>query len=222
MENVLQGIPHTSVYLDDILVTGRTEEEHIKNLDIVLERLEGAGLRLKKEKCQFMLPEVEYLGHKVSRQGLQPTNKKIQAVENAPEPSNVLQLKSFLGLINYYGKFLPHLSTVLAPLYALLQKDKKWEWGEEQRMAFTAAKANLTNSSLLVHYNPTKVLLLSCDASAYGLGAVLSHRNADGTEQPIAFASRTLSPAEKGYAQVDREALAVVFGVTKFRQYLLG
>ena len=116
----------------------------------------------------------------------------------------MLQLKSFLGLINYYGKFLPHLSTVLAPLYALLQKDKKWEWGEEQRMALTAAKVNLTNSSLLVHYNPTKTLLLSCDASAYGLGVVLSHRNADGTEHPIAFASRTLSPAEKGYAQVDR------------------
>ena len=134
----------------------------------------------------------------------------------------MLQLKSFLGLINYYGKFLPHLSTVLAPLYALLQKGKQWEWGEEQRRAFTTAKAKLTTSSLLVHYNPAKTLLLSCDASAYGLGAVLSHRNSDGTEQPIAFASRTLSPAEKGYAQVDREALAVVFGVTKFRQYLLG
>ena len=169
-----------------------------------------------------MLPEVEYLGHKISKLGLQPTNKKIQALENAPEPSNVLQLKSFLGLINYYEKFLPHLSTVLAPLYALLQKDKRWEWGEEQRRAFTTAKAKLTTSSLLVHYNPAKTLLLSCDASAYGLGAVLSHRNSDGTEQPIAFASRILSPAEKGYAQVDREALAVVFGVTKLRQYLLG
>ena len=117
----------------------------------------------------------------------------------------MLQLNSFLGLINYYGNFLPHLSTVLAPLYALLHKGKQWEWGEEQRRAFTTAKAKLTTSSLVVHYNPAKTLLLSCDAC--GLGAVLSHRNSNGTEQPIASASRTLSPAEKGYAQVEGRLL---------------
>ena len=222
METLLHGIPHCSVYLDDILITGNSEQEHLRNLDAVLERLEEAGMRLKKNKCKFMIPEVEYLGHKISRKGLQPTEDKVRAIANAPPPTNVSQLKSFLGLVNYYGKFLPNLSTMLAPLYALLQKTTAWSWGTKQEAAFMMAKSQLTSSSLLVHYSSQRSLILACDASPYGVGAVLSHRMDDGSEKPIAFASRSLSPAEKGYAQLDKEALAIIFGVTKFRQYLLG
>ena len=115
MENILQGINHVCVYLDDILVTGATKQEHLQNLDEVLSRLEAAGMRLKYDKCAFLLPAVEYLGHKISAQGLQPTDEKIQAINNAPAPTDVSQLKSFLGLVNYYCKFLPNLSNTLAP-----------------------------------------------------------------------------------------------------------
>ena len=222
MESILQGIDHVCVYLDDILITGATEKEHLQNLDKVLTRLESAGIRLKRDKCVFLLPAVEYLGHKISGQGLQPTDEKIQAIKSAPAPQDVTQLKSFLGLINYYSKFLPNLSNTLAPLYRLLQKNTRWCWESEQRKAFQQAKESLTSDCVLVHFDPAKQLILACDASPYGIGAVLSHRMDDGKDKPIAFSSRTLAPAEKKYSQLEKEGLAVIFGVKKFRQYLLG
>ena len=132
IENILQNLPHTCVYLDDILVTGKTESEHIKNPEEVLIRLKKAGLRLKKQKCSFMLPSVDYLGHSVTPEGLQPTKEKIRAITDAPVPTNLAQLRSFLGLVNYYSKFLPQLATILAPLYSLLQRNNKWHWGDKQ------------------------------------------------------------------------------------------
>ena len=199
MEGLLQGIPYVSIYLDDILITGKSDEEHLATLDKVLSRLEEAGLRLKRSKCAFMLPSVEYLGHKISAKGLQPTGEKVRAVNEAPPPNNVSQLRSFLGLVNYYGKILPHLASTLKPLYSLLQKTKSFCWGPGQDKAFKEAKKLLTSQNLLAHFDATRELVLSCDASPYGLGAVLSHRALDGTDQPIAFASRTLSKAEQRY-----------------------
>ena len=222
MDNLLQGIPGVCVYLDDILVTGATTDEHLRNLEATLQRLEEAGGRLKKAKCQFLLPEVEYLGHKISQDGLRPTEEKIRAIRDAPKPVSVSQLKAFLGLLNYYGKFLPNLSSILAPLYSLLQKQTTWYWGAKQQKAFVEAKQLLSSPPLLVHYSSQKELVLSCDASSYGLGAVLSHKMEDGSERPIAFASRTLAKPEQRYSQLDKEGLAIVFGVTRFRQYLLG
>ena len=108
------------VYIDDILVTGKTVEDHLANLRAVLTRLEDAGVRLKCDTCSFNFPSVEFLGHCFSAKGIQPTIKKVKAIRDAPEPTDVSQLKSFLGAINYYGKFLPDLSTLLAPLYQLL------------------------------------------------------------------------------------------------------
>ena len=222
MESILQGLPNVSVYIDDILVTGKTPLEHLSNLDTVLTRLEQAGLRLKRKKCVFLLPVVEYLGYKISAQGIQPTEEKVNAIREAPTPQDVSQLKSFIGLVNYYGKFLPDLSNVLAPLYRLLQKETKWSWGDEQQRAFQEVKKLLTSECLLVHFDPDKELILACDASPYGVGAVLSHRGEDGREQPVAFASRSLAAAEKKYSQLEKEGLAIVFGVKKFHQYLFG
>ena len=136
IDNLLQGIPQVCVYLDDILVTGKSTEGHLKNLEEVLSRLRNAGMRLKKSKCAFLLPQVEYLGHQISEKGLQPTTQKLRAIVEAPAPHNVSQLKSFLGMINYYSKFLPNLSTQLAPLYSLLQKKTIWSWGKAQQQAF--------------------------------------------------------------------------------------
>ena len=192
METVLQGIPSVFVYIDDILVTGRNLQEHLQNLEAVLARLEKHGFRLKREKCAFLLPCVDYLGHCITSEGIQPSSDKVRAVQEAPTPQDVSQLKSFLGLVNYYGKFLPDLSN-LAPLYRLLQKDTKWSWGADQEQAFREVKQLLTSECLLVHFDPDKELLIACDASPYRLGAVLSHRGPDGEEQPIAFASRSLN-----------------------------
>ena len=159
IENILQNLPHTCVYLDDILVTGKTESEHIRNLEEVLIRLEKAGLQLKKQKCSFMLSSVDYLGHSISLEGLQPTRGKICAITDAPIPSNLTKLRSFLGLVNYYSKFLPHLATTLAPLYLLLRRRNKWHWGDKQQKAFNSAKDQLSSAKLLVHYDPDRELL---------------------------------------------------------------
>ena len=129
MESILQGLDRVAVYIDDILITGRSEEEHLRVLDEVLQRLEKAGMRLKKSKCTFLSQSVKYLGHKISKEGLQPTEDKVRAITCAPKPNNVSQLKAFLGLVNYYHKFMPNLSTILSPLYKLLQVKVPWTWG---------------------------------------------------------------------------------------------
>ncbi|RXN12978.1 putative protein K02A2.6-like protein [Labeo rohita] len=170
------------LYLDDILVTGANDEEHLKNLEEVLRRLKTSGLRLKRSKCEFLGEEVIFLGHQISAAGVQPVAEKVQAIQEAPTPQTVSELRAYLGLLNYYHKFLPSLSTVLAPLHSLLKKETKWMWGREQEKAFVKSKELLQSSAILVHYDPTKPLFLACDASPYGVGAVLSHRMEDGTD----------------------------------------
>ena len=126
MENILQDIPGVAVYLDDIILAGATKAKHLETLDLVLDRLEEAGLRLKREKCTFLTDEVVYLGHKIDQHGLHPIEDKVEAIQKARAPENVLELQAFLGLLNYYGRFLANLSTVLAPLHKLLCMGQKW------------------------------------------------------------------------------------------------
>ena len=165
----------------------------------MLQRMKDAGLRLKLPKCSFMTDSVEYLGHHISAEGIRPTKEKVRGIVDAPEPHNVSELRSFLGLVNYYGKFLPQLSTLLAPLNELLRKEKKWKWGVEQAKAFQAAKTQLASPCLLVHFNPDMEIVLACEASPYGVGAVLSHRLPDGTEKPIALITGDLIPGSLGH-----------------------
>ena len=131
-------------------------------------------------------------------------------------------LRSFLGLTNYYGKFIPNLVTLLHPLNALLQANKEWKWTSECVKAFQAAKEQIISASVLTHYDPTLPITLAADASAYGVGAVISHVLSDNTEHPIAFASRTLTTSEQNYAQLEKETLALIFGIKKFHRYLNG
>ena len=222
MEGIFQDIPHVQVYIDDILVADSSREEHMETLARVLSRLQQVGAKLKKEKCRFMMSSVEYLGFHISGEGIRPTHEKRQAILSAPAPCDVTQLKSFIGLVNYYSKFLPCLADTLAPLYKLLAKHQPWHWGKEQADAFQKAKSQLSSDVLLVHFDPGRKLAISCDASPYGIGAVLSHVYEDGTDRPIAYASRSLAPAEKKYSQIEKEGLAVVWGVKKFHLFLYG
>ena len=222
MENILRGIPYVQVRIDDILVAGRSKEEHLDCLRKVLQRLKDAGARLKRKKCEFLTSEVVYLGFKIDSTGVHPVPDKLRAIEEMPRPSDVKQLQAYLGMLQYYARFLPHLSSILAPLHTLLKKGVSWEWKQDQEQAWRESKRLLRSPKLLIHFDSEKELLLTCDASSYGLGAVLSHRMADGTDQPIAYVSRTMNSAEKNYSQIEKEALAIVFGTKKFHQYLYG
>ena len=148
--------------------------------------------------------------------------EKLQALQEAPRPTNVSELKSYLGLLTYYTKFLPNLSTELAPLYRLLRRQEAWKWSAEQQKAFENSKELMMSSQLFVHFDPKLEIRLACDASAYGIGAVLSHKMPDGSEQPVEFASRTLTDTATKYSQMEKEDLACVYGVKHFHAYLLG
>ena len=222
IESILQGIDSVVVYLDDILISGSTEEGHLQVLDEVLSRLDRAGLRVKKSKCEFMKPSVTYLGHRIDANGLHPLQERVRAIKDAPAPTSVSTLKSYLGMLTYYSKFLPNLSSLLHPLYKLLRKEVPWHWDAEQEKAFAASKELLTAADCLTHFDSSLELTLACDASAYGLGAVLSHKMPDGSERPIGYTSRTLNDAERNYSQLEKEGLACIFGIKRFHDYVFG
>ncbi|XP_065185812.1 uncharacterized protein K02A2.6-like [Sycon ciliatum] len=221
MEQLLAGLSFVVVYLDDIVVSGKTRAEHDENLRLVLDRLASAGLRLNREKCLVAQQSIEFLGHVIDSVGIRPSAEKVDDLVKAPQPKNVPELRSFLGLINYYHKFIENLSSVLAPLYELLSS-KSWCWSDSHQKAFDTGKSLLLSEPIRIHYDPSLPIVVSCDASPYGVGAVLSHVLPDGSDRPVAFASRTLSSCEKNYSQLDREALAMVFGVSKFHKYIFG
>ena len=206
---------------DDVLISGRTRQEHLENVETVLEVLCRNGARLKRSKCSFMVPEVIYLGFKINCDGVSPVDEKKTPIIQAPPPTTVTQLKSFLGMVNYYHRHLPNIAHILEPLHVLLRKGNKWDWGERQQKSFMEVKEALCSAELLVH-DPEKPVVLHTDASPYGIGAVLSHILPDQSERPIAYHSKVLSPAERNYAQIEREGLAIVDAVKKFHQYLYG
>ena len=202
------------------MITGESASEDFKNLEEVLARLEKFGLRARLSKCQFFEDSVEYLGQLINKEGIQTLKRKVEALTNAKTPQNVEQLQSFLGMVNYYAKYIPNLSTISAPLNRLRQKDTPWKWTEKEEEAVNKLKHHLSSAEVLVHYNPKTPLKLDCDASSVGIGAVLSHVQPDGTEKPIAYALRSLTIAERNYSQIEREALSIVWGIKKFHNYL--
>ena len=163
------------------------------------------------------MSEVTFMGHKVTSNGLHSDPGKVKAINEMPEPTNLSELRHFLGCINYMAKFLPNLSDVLHPLTNLTHKDVCWNWSDSQTNAFNKAKSLVTSSPVLTFYDPEKDLTLENDASEYGLGSALFQEG-----RPVAVASRTLTDAESRYAQVEKEMLAVCFGLTKFHHYTYG
>jgi hypothetical protein len=159
IDQILNGLSCTFGYLDDIIVGGASAEIHDENLLKLLRRLDEHQVRLNKEKCQFGVRQIEYLGHVITREGLKPTASKVEAITKAPPPTDVKTLRAFLGLITYYGKFIAHLSSLLAPLSDLLGKDVQWRWGDKEQSAFEQAKKALTGQCCLAHYDPKASLI---------------------------------------------------------------
>lgn len=222
MDTLLAGMEGIGAYLDDIIVSGGDSEQHLQRLSALLDRLEKANLKVKRDKCIFAATSMEFLGYHVDGNGVSPTSHKVQAILGVSEPRNKRELQSFLGMISFYDKFLPDRATVADPLYRLLDKNSVWSWGPPQRLAWSKLKQMLSSSEVLAHYDDSRQLLLSCDASPYGVGAVLSQRDDKGQERPVAYASRTLGKCERNYAQLDKEGLAILFGLTHFHQYVAG
>ena len=204
METLLTGIPGVGVFLDDVVVPRKSPQEHRDALEEVLLRFKDANLRLQRKKCKFGVTSVTYLEHQIGPDGVQPTAEKVRAVEHAPAPRGVKELQAWLGLINYYSKFLKNVSTVLAPLYKLLKKGQDWEWGPDQQRAFQAGKDLPKSSQTLAHFDEHAPVILACDASPWGLGCVLSIVNKHMGERPVVFYSRSLSKTEQRYSQIGR------------------
>lgn len=221
IDKILVGIDKASAYQDNILIGGVDYNECCIILHSVLSRLEKYNVKINAEKSEFFVKELEFLGHQLSGKGLGPCKSKVKKILDSPCPNDVSQLRSYLGLFNYYHKFTKMSPDVLEPLHRLLRKDVPWKWTKECNDAFTASKQLISDKCLLVLFDPSKEIVLTCDSSSYGVGAVLSHI-IDGVECPIAFESATLTPAQRNYCQVQREALSIVFGVTKFHKYLVG
>lgn len=222
MDTILQGLNGVICYLDDVLITGIDEADHLRNLEAVFERFRENDVILKMKKCCFMKSSVEYLGHVIDANGLHTNKKKVEAVLDMAQPKNVSELRSFLGLVNYYGKFISKLVDKCKPLHRLLQNKVQFDWDENCHRSFVALKQALSESPVLCHFNQSLPVGLACDASSSGLGAVIYHIFEDGRERPIAYASKTLNSSEQKYSQIEKEGLGIVFGLKKIHQYLYG
>uniref|UniRef100_A0A158P4Y1 RNA-directed DNA polymerase n=1 Tax=Tetranychus urticae TaxID=32264 RepID=A0A158P4Y1_TETUR len=223
MSIVLGGLIYNTclIFIDDLLIFSKNEEEHLERLETIFRRLIRAGLTLKPNKCSFFKQKILYLGHIVSEQGQEVDPEKIQKVQQFPTPRTVRDIKSFVALCSYYRRFIKDFALIARPLTNLTRKDLPFEWGPAQENAFNELKTKLTTPPVLAHYDPNKQTQLRVDASGYGLGAILLQKSDNGWH-PIAFASRILRGAELNYPISDKECLAIVWAVQKFRVYLEG
>ncbi|XP_030595617.1 uncharacterized protein LOC115787179 [Archocentrus centrarchus] len=222
MSEILQGLPGVQNYLDDLIIYGKTPAEHDSNLNAVLHKLKTAGLVLNENKCHYRKTSLRFLGHVITADGILPDKEHIDAVLNAPPPTDAAALRSFLGLVSWYSKFLPNFATIVAPMRSCGSGTSNYVWTTEAQKSFEEIKQLLVNSPALALFNPNLRIVISTDASDYGLGAVFAQVQPDGTEKPVAFASRTLSAPEQKYSTVEKEALACVWATEKWRTYLWG
>ncbi|XP_053734725.1 uncharacterized protein LOC128767052 [Synchiropus splendidus] len=224
MDSVLRDLEFVFVYLDDILVASPSVEEHQLHLRQVFQRLHDHGLIVNTAKCQFGLPGIDFLGHRISSQGAVPLPAKVQAVSAFPRPVSVKSLQEFLGMVNFYNRFLPRAAHLMQPLYEALRLKKandQVEWTSERQQAFDGAKAALANATLLAHPASQVPIALTTDASDIAVGAVVEQRVA-GVWQPLAFFSRRLRDNERKYSTFDRELLALYLATRHFRFLLEG
>ncbi|RUS91936.1 hypothetical protein EGW08_000338 [Elysia chlorotica] len=208
------ALPGVVAIHDDVIVHGRTRHEHDLNLQNFLSACGKYGVRLNRDKLELASSKITFMGHVISSDGIKTDPEKVRAIRDFPPPTCLTEVRRFLGMVQYLSRYIPHLTDDLHPIQNLTKKDVPFLWSESQENAFLAVKSKIVDSPCLAIYDPHKELTLENDASEYGLGSVLLQ---DG--KPLGFASRTLSEAERNYAQIEKELLAVIFGMNKFYHY---
>ena len=222
MALALQGTEHCAVvYIDDILIFSTTREEHMQHLNLVFQRLQAYAYHVRLVKCEFLQEEVEFLGHKLSREGICTAPEKVRALQEWVTPlENTRQVKSFMGLAVWYRNFIPHLASIAAPLFTLMSTRKKFQWTEEAEEAVRGIKSLVSQAPILARWEeglPTRVIT---DASKVGVGGVLEQNHDEGW-CPVAFWSRKLRDPETRYSATDLEWLAAVTAVTRVWYWML-
>ena len=201
---------------DDVVIFGATQTEHDKNYQAFIARCQEVGIRLNQKKLELRKQHIDFMGHRIGN-GVQVDPQKISAIQGMETPKNVTELRRFIGMVNFLGKFIKNLSALIAPLANLLKKDVPWTWSQAQDEALNRVKETLTSAPVLRMYDPTLPTTLENDASEYGIGSAIMQQG-----QPVAYASRLLSESERRYAQIEKEMLAVVFGLERFHHYVFG
>ena len=217
IQTVIADCKGTKNVSDDIIVYGKDEEEHDKNLHKLLATLQKAGLTVNKTKCEFRKKEVEFYGFIFSADGLRPDPKKVEALKQAQAPQNSSEVRSFLGMAQYSARFIPNFATLTEPLRRLTRQEVSWAWGDEERKSFNDVKQSLCESATLAYFDIKKRPVLVVDASPVGVAGLLSQ---DG--KTVCYASRALSGVEQRYSQTEREALAIVWACEQFDVYIRG
>ena len=219
---LLHGLDGCGHYLDDILVSGRNQSEHDARLNAVMNRLREANITINMQKSVFSQEEIEFCGHRLSKDGVAPLHSAIRAVVEAPHPTGLKELRSFLGTTAWFSRFIPAYSTVVQPLTAMLRKDVPFEWGTAAEHAFTEIKDLISSSPVMVPFSAGLETIVTSDASDRGAGAVLTQVQPGGEERPVAYWSRTFTDAETRYSVSEKEALSAVNAVEHWRIYLWG
>ncbi|VDI02506.1 Hypothetical predicted protein [Mytilus galloprovincialis] len=222
MTQVLRGLTwkHCLVYVDDVIIWSEDFDSHLQHLDLIFQRLKQANLKLRPNKCDFAKSEILYLGHIISKEGIKVDTSKTKAVETFPIPNNQHDVRSFLGLCNYYRKFVKSYAKIASPLNRLLTKDTPFKWTTDCQNAFETLKEALTSTPVLNFPNFNKPFIVSCDASGSAIGYILSQIGDDEKEHVIGYGGRALTPTEKNYTVTEQEMLALVSAVAYFHVYL--
>ena len=222
MSEALSGLTGVVCMMDDVLIHGTTTEEHDERLEKVLQRLQELGMTLNSAKCQFAQKSIKFLGHVIDSTGIRADPSKVAAIVEVPAPENVGDVRRFLGMVNQLSKFAPHLAETTQPLRELLVKGNAWVWEVAQRSAFAKVKETLTETPVLSLFDPNLETIVAADASSFGLGAVLKQRQRTGDLKPVVYISRAMTPTERRYAQIEKEALAFTWATERLSDYLTG
>jgi hypothetical protein len=210
------------VYMDDIIIFSKTAQEHKIHLEEVFTLLMKAGLKLNPDKCDFYQEKILFLGHMISKEGIQPNPALVEKIKNCPRPTTKTKVRSFLGLASYYRRFIRNFSGIARPLYNLTKQDEVFAWTEECEQAYEHLRKCLTSYPIVIYPNFEKSFLLHTDASNYAIGAVLVQKDDQGHDHVIAYASRILTPAESHYTVTEKECLAVIWATKHFHNILQG